>query len=393
MAPIMPLIPTVTRPEQAVSIKQKTIYTAVALFIYLVCCQIPIYGVRRASTPDSTMYWIRMLMASTRGSLMEMGISPALTAGWLMFLASSTGVIRSDGSRQGRQRYESAEVLLGLMITFGESVSYVYNGYFGSVEELGPALAMAIWLQVFIGGVVVVYLDQLLEHGYGVGSGISLFIALRSCEYVFVAAFSPITIKSDAGTEFYGSVVALFHFVLVKADLRTGLHRAFFRQSAPNLTQLISTFAIALLLIYVYRFKLIIRMRNQKMMGRDFDYEIKMFFTNTIPVILMSMLVENIQWFSYLLYSRFQHHFLVRFIGKWEISSKHGHSVPIGGLSYYINLPQDLPELTEDPVRAVISILLIMALCAYCSHLWMTTTAEKPEKLAISFRDNGFVLE
>lgn len=43
------------------------------------------------------------------------------------------------------------------------------------------------------------------------GNGISLFIACNICENIFWRSFSPITIKTDAGTEFEGSVIALVH--------------------------------------------------------------------------------------------------------------------------------------------------------------------------------------
>lgn len=60
--------------------KEKIIWTGITLFIYLVCCQIPLYGVNRASGADP-FYWMRVILASNRGTLMELGISPIVTAG------------------------------------------------------------------------------------------------------------------------------------------------------------------------------------------------------------------------------------------------------------------------------------------------------------------------
>jgi len=39
-------------------------------------------------------------------------------------------------------------------------------------------------------------LDELLNKGYGLGSGISLFIATNICENILWKAFSPMTIKT-----------------------------------------------------------------------------------------------------------------------------------------------------------------------------------------------------
>ena len=49
---------------------------------------------------------------------------------------------------------------------------------------------------------VVIILDELLQKGYGLGSGISLFIATNICESIIWKAFSPTTINTGRGTEF-----------------------------------------------------------------------------------------------------------------------------------------------------------------------------------------------
>ncbi|KAG2384052.1 Protein transport protein [Vigna angularis] len=47
--------------------------------------------------------------------------------------------------------------------------------------------------------------------GYGLGSGISLFIATNICENIRWKAFRPTTINSGRGAEFEGIVIALLH--------------------------------------------------------------------------------------------------------------------------------------------------------------------------------------
>lgn len=45
-------------------------------------------------------------------------------------------------------------------------------------------VALLIILQLSFAGVVVIILDELLQKGYGLGSGISLFIATNICETI-----------------------------------------------------------------------------------------------------------------------------------------------------------------------------------------------------------------
>ena len=90
-------------------------------------------------------------------------------------------------------------------------------------------------------GLVVLLLDELLQKGYGLGSGISLFIATNICETIVWKAFSPATINTGRGTEFEGAVIALFHLLATRSDKIRGLKEAFYRQNLPNLMNLMAT--------------------------------------------------------------------------------------------------------------------------------------------------------
>lgn len=70
-----------------------------------------------------------------------------------------------------------AQKLLGVLITIGEAVAYVLSGMYGDVRDLGAGNAILIIIQLFFAGIIVICLDELLQKGYGLGSGISLFIA------------------------------------------------------------------------------------------------------------------------------------------------------------------------------------------------------------------------
>jgi protein transport protein SEC61 subunit alpha len=42
--------------------------------------QMPLYGIVSSDTSDP-LYWLRMMMASNRGTLMELGITPIISSG------------------------------------------------------------------------------------------------------------------------------------------------------------------------------------------------------------------------------------------------------------------------------------------------------------------------
>ena len=63
-------------------------------------------------------------------------------------------------------------------------------------------------------GLIVLLLDELLQKGYGLGSGISLFIATNICETIVWKAFSPATVNTVRGNslDFFPGTLILKSF-------------------------------------------------------------------------------------------------------------------------------------------------------------------------------------
>jgi protein transport protein SEC61 subunit alpha len=121
---------------------------------------------------------------------------------------------------------------------------------YGDVSKLGITNSILIVAQLSIAGIIVLLLDELLQKGYGLGSGISLFIATNICEIILWKSFSPITIRTEQGAEFEGAIIALFHFVLTKQNKWSALNQAMWRQNAPNISNLLATVVVVLVVIY-----------------------------------------------------------------------------------------------------------------------------------------------
>jgi protein transport protein SEC61 subunit alpha len=194
LRPIARIFPTVLRPISRLNIQQRTVFTAIALFIYLVCSQIPLYGIARSHDSDP-LYWARLIMASSRGTLMELGISPIISAGWLTQLLTTVGLFRVT-SKEDERDAEGLEGVLAIIFCFGEAVVAIWYGTYGLPSDL-PVLTMVLIVAQLMGaGLVVILLDDMLRKGYGLGSGISLFICANTCETICWFAFSPVTMTS-----------------------------------------------------------------------------------------------------------------------------------------------------------------------------------------------------
>lgn len=164
-----------------------------------------------------------------------------------------------------------------MVITVGQAIVYVMTGMYGDPSEIGAGVCLLIIIQLFVAGLIVLLLDELLQKGYGLGSGISLFIATNICETIVWKAFSPTTVNtgilnysmvhtccynnlivniyiynmfSGRGTEFEGAVIALFHLLATRQDKVRALREAFYRQNLPNLMNLLATVLVFAIVIY-----------------------------------------------------------------------------------------------------------------------------------------------
>ncbi|MQM05485.1 hypothetical protein Taro_038294 [Colocasia esculenta] len=315
--PFLAFLPEVQSADRKVPFREKVIYTVISLFIFLVCSQLPLYGIHSTTGADP-FYWMRVIMASSRGTVMELGITPIVTSGLVMQLLVGSKIIEVDNSvREDRALLNGAQKLLGILIAVGEAVAYVLSGMYGSVGQLGTGNAILIILQLIFAGIIVICLDELLQKGYGLGS-----------------------------------------------DKVRALREAFYRQNLPNVTNLLATVFVFLIVIYFQGFR----------------------------VVLPSALVSNLYFISQLLYRRYSGNFFVNLLGKWKESEYNGQSIPVGGLAYYITAPSSLAEIAASPFHALFYIVFMLSACALFSKTWIEVSGSSARDVAKQLKEQQMVM-
>eukprot|EP00163_Fabomonas_tropica_P029477 TRINITY_DN632_c0_g1_i1.p1 TRINITY_DN632_c0_g1~~TRINITY_DN632_c0_g1_i1.p1 ORF type:complete len:475 (-),score=168.36 TRINITY_DN632_c0_g1_i1:234-1658(-) len=393
--PFQAFLPEVKTPERKVPFREKVLWTVISLFIFLVCCQVPLYGIKPTKSSDP-FYWMRVILASNRGTLMELGISPIVTSSMVMQLLAGAKIVEVDqGLKADRELFQAAQKLLGLLITLFEAIAYVFSGMYGDVKDLGAGNAILIIIQLFLAGVIVICLDELLQKGYGLGSGISLFIATNICETIIWKALSPTTINQGRGTEFEGALVALLYLLVTKQNKVSALKEAFYRAHLPNVSQLMATVLVFVVVIYFQGFRVDLPVSYTRQRGSG-SYPIKLFYTSNIPIILQTALVSNLYFFSQLLYKRYGGNFLVNLLGQWEElqgPGAAGQSIPIGGLSYYVSPPRDFSDIANDPFHAIFYVVFILTACALFSKTWIEVSGQSAKEVAKNFEEQRMQLK
>merc|ERR1711972_1203836 len=192
--------------------------------------------------------------------------------------------------------------------------------------------------------------------------------------------------------EFEGAIIALFHMLFTKSDKITALKEAFYRQSAPNLTNLCATVLVFFIVIYFQGFRVDIAVKYQKLRGQMGSYPIKLFYTSNIPIILQTALVSNLYFFSQLLYKRFKSNMLVNLLGQWQEVDYTGQSIPVGGLTYYISPPHSFTDIWDDPIHAIFYVAFVLTSCALFSRTWVDVSGSSARDVAKQLKDQQMMM-
>ncbi|KAF7301963.1 Protein transport protein Sec61 alpha [Mycena indigotica] len=374
--PFLPILPEVASPDRKVPFQQKILWTAVTLLIFLVCSQVPLYGIMSSDSSDP-LYWMRVILASNRGTLMELGITPIITSGMIMQLLAGANLVDVDFSlKEDRALFGGAQKLFALIIALGQGIVYVVSGLYGQPSELGAGVCLLLIVQLVAAAMIVVLLDELLQKGYGLGSGISLFIATNICESIVWKAFSPTTVNTGRGPEFEGAIVALFHLLFTWNDKGRALREAFWRDRLPNVMNLVATAVIFGIVIYLQGFRIEIPVKSNRFRGQRGSYPIKLFYTSNMPIMLESALTSQ----------RFHS------LPNARVALSQQPLVATSGIAYYMSPPHTMKEALVDPIHTVIYIAFMLSACALFSKTWIEVSGSGPRDIAKQLKDQQMVM-
>lgn len=354
-------IPQVPKPKKKIPLQVRLMWCGLVLFIYMIMGQTPLYG---ASTPSfDFLAFARVIFASQQGTLIELGIGPIVTAGLLMQLLKGSEIFHLDFKKpEDRELYQTATKIVTYIVIIAESSLYGMAVY-------GPRMpnheAIFILIGQLIGAsVIIMLLDELVQKGWGLGSGISLFIAAGVAQQVIWSLFSPV----PAGD---GGPVGVFANILHGA-LNHDFTNLFFRSNQlPGIFGLFITAGVLLILVYTQGIKVEIPIVSTKYRGFSAVYPIKLMYVSNIPVILASALTANAVFVGQMMWANFNprnaNPFL-NFLGMFDPTSP---STPTGGILYYVTAPRGLDIVALDPTRAVLYILFMVGIVVLFGRLWI----------------------
>ncbi|RLE68140.1 MAG: preprotein translocase subunit SecY [Thermoprotei archaeon] len=383
LAPILRLVPEVPKPLRRLSLRERLFWTGVVLLTYMAMSQIPLYGIEWSAQGYERLLLFQVIMASRRGTLMELGIGPLVTAGIIWQLLVGSRIIELDlSTREGRRVFAGVQKLLAFAFAVFEALAYILGGVYGPLPPVSQAL---IFIQLMVASTIVILMDDMLEKGWGVGSAVSLFIAAGVAQQVFWELFSPIGPMADG--LFVGVVPSLLHatFTYVSSGNSTPLIEVVARRSGyPDILGLASMVGFLLLLVYLESMRIEIPVTSMRYGGIRARVPLKFLYVSNLPVILVSALYANMYMVAQAVWSRFNPDNSNAWINVFAMfNATSGRPVPMKpSLIYYLSPPRSIWAVYSDPVHVAVYAAVFIALSILFALVWVAAAGMDPASQA-----------
>src|SRR5437667_4155987 len=317
LKPLTDRLPAVTRPEGHVHFRTKMFWFLAILILYFAMPNIFSDGLDQGNVIDFFSS-LRAILAGAQGSLMHLGIGPIVTASIIMQLFAGAKIINLDlQDDEDKSVYQGTQKFLVIVMIFVEAIPQVFgfltpsstfvtplNGsfLFGVVSPgHGDLLAkLLIVVQLFAGSYLVFLMDEVVSK-WGIGSGISLFIAGGVAQQIFPGTFN--WEPSRAGSPVPAGTVPQTVWYLQNypgARLASGGVQQLMLQPPTPLTARLAPVALFLLVAYGAFTRIQLPRAHGMARGARGRYPIRLMYASNIPVILVAAVLANVSMFSLL---------------------------------------------------------------------------------------------
>ena len=372
LRPLARRMPVVAKPKEHVRFKTKFFWTSITLLFYFAMTNVFLFGLDPASNQVDLFRSFRAILGGAQGSIMHLGIGPIVTGSIIMQLFTGAKIFKLDlTNADDKSVYQGVQKIVVILMIVVESWAQVQgfltpspqlvsnlNGHFLSGTQLAKGI---IIFQLFVGSYLVFLLDELVSK-WGIGSGISLFIAAGVAQQIVTGAINwapsdpaaPISFGSATSQANLpaGTIPKVWYAVTHASaqQLSQGYYEQVFLSPPNSIIALMGTAATFIIVAYAETTRLELPLAHTKVRGARGRYPIRLVYASNIPVILMAALLANINMIAVLLYSGplqgvpFLGHNDA--IGRFDVTGEIAGSatVPIGGLAWYVSQPAGVQE-------------------------------------------------
>ncbi|PIN75897.1 preprotein translocase subunit SecY [Candidatus Woesearchaeota archaeon CG10_big_fil_rev_8_21_14_0_10_37_12] len=305
-------LPEVAHPTQKkLSFKEKIKWTLIILLLFFILGLVPLFGLGPNELQRFEL--LAIILGASFGSIISLGIGPIVTASIVLQLLNGSGIIKFDlTTKEGKKRFQGIQKLLSVAFVIFEASIYVFMGGLAPPEILiGTSryfqMQLILIFQLILGGILIMFMDE-VTNKWGLGSGISLFIAAGVSQSLFIQLLSPLPSPQNPAVA-TGAIPALFQS-LSTGDPQTAL---------LLVAGILATVAVFALAVYAQAMKVEIPLSFGRVRGHGIRWPLNFIYTSNMPVILISALLANMQLWAQL-FQKWGYPILGTFVGNQPAS-------------------------------------------------------------------------
>ena len=413
LKPIIERWPAVAKPEGHVTFRTKIMWTIFCLILYFILTNVMIFGLKGDVIDLFEQY--RFIMAGASGSIMHLGIGPIVTASIILQLFVGAKIINLDlTKKEDKAIYQGAQKILVIVMIVVEAVPQIF-GYLqpsdGLVGIAGDWASFVIIIQLIIGALLVFFMDELISK-WGIGSGISLFIAAGVSQSIFTGLFNwlPVGVGEVSLTNPPAGVIPGTYFMTTHMSLgdMVGWGYQTIFMGSPQIgyqnaiVPLLGTIFIFFLVVYAESSRIELPLAHGKVRGARGRYPIRLIYASNIPVILMAALLANVNMFAMLLYNNPNLPLLGGqwWIGQYDLTIT---TQPLAGGAWYLSSPGGVNSWLMSilaggsgghnslqwALRVIIYLSVMIIGSILFAKFWIETTDMGPTAVARQIQGSG----
>ncbi len=433
-------LPAVKKAKGHVSFRNKMIWTGLVVILYFLLTNVYVYGLNVQNSID-VFASFRAIFAGAQGSIMDLGIGPIVTASIVMQLFAGAKIFNIDlKNSEDKAVYQGVQKLLIIVMIFVEAIPQTFgylvpdSSFVATLNVIAPGYGMflaqlSIILQLFVGSYLVFLFDELVSK-YGIGSGVSLFIAAGVSQQLFTGTFNwlpgspslPLSVNNPPA----GAIPKVIYLIMTQTSqylYSSGIVSILFGQNA--IIPLLGTVLIFFLVAYFQSSKLELPIAHERVRGARGRYPIQLFYASNIPVILATALLANVSMWTLIFWSSpvlssvpiLGHNPLLGSYPTANLLAQYTNSsgvslisktTPTGGLAFYLYSPNGLanwlfPILSpsgygnvlfwhtslEEAIHIVAYVGFMVVASAIFAKFWIETTNMGSASVAKQIQSSG----
>ncbi len=433
LKPITSRMPAVAQPKGHVHFRTKMFWTIVVLLLYFLLTNIYLYGVDQATVIDLFQSY-RAILAGAQGTLMHLGIGPIVTGSIIMQLFTGAKIINLDlTDDEDKGMYQGSQKVVVVTMIFVEAIPQVF-GYLTPSGSLVSSLNVAspgngmlladtvIIAQLVFGSYLVFLMDEVVSK-WGIGSGISLFIAAGVSQQIVQGTLNwlPASAGAVSATNPPAGTIpkAIWFFTNYNANqMASGGWEQVLLHSPNPVVALAGTATIFFIVAWTESTRIELPLSHAEARGARGRYPLRLIYASNIPVILMSALLANVSMFSILLcgngtLSHFPYLGHQWWVGSYPTAAQAtalgvSQTTPLTGGAYYLSTVNGLeswllPLLNyqtygnflvghswwQDIAHVAIYFTVLVVGSIIFAKFWIQTTNMGPEAVARQIESSG----